>query len=177
MDGEGIVGCSVAAKRVITALHLHINAAGDGENVLIAQFLKRRMKMNDENSEPAARWRPRACGFCVPGVCPLAAIGGMHRDFPKPGHEGDWLFIPRDVQLWDFSRYELSTRLRNLLAAAEIERLGDLNGRQLSKLLRRRNCGRGMCLELLGLVRHLQHGNWHNYPPHATASSEMDYEI
>ena len=133
--------------------------------------------MNDEKSEPAVRWRPKACGFCVPGACPLAAIGGMHRDFPKPRQLGDWLLIPQEVRQWDFSRYELSTRLRNLMAAAGIERLGDLHGRQLTKLLRLRNWGHGACLELLGLVRHLQHGNWRVHLSQTPAPAEMDFEI
>jgi hypothetical protein len=133
------------------------------------------MKM--EPNQSAARWKPKACGFCVAQPCPVTASTCKHLNFPLPGCTGDYLFIPRELRCQDFSRYEVSGRLQHLLAAAGIERLGDLNGRQLSKLLRLRNWGRGACLEVLGLVRHLQHGNWHEHSAGTNASAEMEFEI
>src|ERR1039457_2173698 len=112
--------------------------------------------MKHEAAKPSARWQPKACGFCVAGSCPVEDCGGAHLNFPLPGCAGDRLTIPRELWAQDFSRYVLSVRVQNLLGTAGINPLGDLHGWHLSQLLRLRNWGRGACLEVLGLVRHLQ---------------------
>ena len=134
-------------------------------------------RMKKKATKPATRWKPKACGFCVPGSCPVETSRGLRLHFPAPGRPGDRLIIPREVWRQDFSRYALSVRLRNLLGVAGIGRLGDLDGRQLSQLLRLRNWGRVACLEVLGLVRHLQHGNWHEDSQGRSGSTETEFEI
>ncbi len=72
----------------------------------------------------------------------------------------DYIVIPAAARSLELSNFELSARLQHVLGWRGCHVLGDLHGLRLSELARWRNCGKTTMLELLGIIRCLQHGNW-----------------
>jgi hypothetical protein len=105
--------------------------------------------------------KPKFCGFCFEGVCPLesrARHKGLH--LPRASSLADYIFIPAAARQLPLSTFAPSVRLQNILGWKGCRVLGDLHGLRMSEMARWRNCGKTTVLELLGVVRCLQHGNW-----------------
>jgi hypothetical protein len=111
--------------------------------------------------KPLSGLKPKFCGFCFQGVCPLETWrrhNGLR--LPRTGSMADYIVIPAAARGMAISTFVLSARLQHILGWKECQVLGDLHGLRLSDLARWRNCGKTTVLELLGVVRCLQHGNW-----------------
>jgi hypothetical protein len=96
---------------------------------------------------------------------------------PRPGSMADQIVMPVAARPMPISSFAMSSRLEHLLGWKECRTLGDLNGLRFSEVARWRNCGRMTLLELLGIIRCLQHGNWDaHYKPY-TWKMAGDYEV
>ncbi len=122
--------------------------------------------------------KPRACGFRLPGVCPLETSEfRRYMPLPQRGCMADQIVIPVAVREMPISSFTLSMRLQNILGWKECRMLGDLNGLRFSEVARWRNCGKATLLELLGIVRCLQHGKWVGRISRNPAGNADTYEI
>ena len=122
--------------------------------------------------------KPKFCGFAFQGVCPLEMWRrhkGLH--LPRAGSMADYIVIPAEARGLELSNLDLSARLQNILGWKGCRVLGDLHGFRLSELARWRNCGKTTVLELLGIVRYLQHGNWKGHTRQDPQDVAGNYEI
>jgi hypothetical protein len=105
--------------------------------------------------------KPRPCGFSFQCVCPLESEHTRGRvKLPLAGSMADYISIPAAARRFELSELPMSVRLKNVLGWKACRLLGDLDGVRFSELARWRNCGKVTVLELMGIVRCLQHGNW-----------------
>lgn len=120
-----------------------------------------RINMTGRRLKPRAGLKPKFCGFGFQGVCPLETwICHKRLHLPRAGSVADYIVIPAEARSLELSNFDLSARLQNIMGWKGCHVLGDLDGFRLSELARWRNCGKTTVLELLGIVRCLQHGNW-----------------
>jgi len=89
----------------------------------------------------------------------------------------DHIAIPAAVREMPISNFILSMRLQNVLGWKECHMMGDLNGLRFSEMARWRNCGKATLLELLGIVRCLQHANWDTHYKPYTRDTADDFEV
>ena len=145
------------------------------------------MNTSERNGEAAltgcrlkssAGLKPRACGFKSPSVCPLETVE-FHRymPLPRPGCMADKIAIPVAARAMPISSYAMSSRLQNVLGWKECRTLGDLEGLRFSEVGRWRNCGKRTLLELLGIIRCVQHRNWEAHCQPYTWKMAGDYEV
>ena len=122
--------------------------------------LAMRINMTGWRLKPLSCLKPKYCGFGFQGFCPLETWGRHnHLHLPRAGSVADYIVIPAEARSLELSSFDLSVRLQNILGWKGCRVLGDLHGVRLSELARWRNCGKTTVLELLGIVRCLQHGN------------------
>jgi hypothetical protein len=79
---------------------------------------------------------------------------------PRSGSMADYITIPVTARKMPVSNFAMSARLGNIMGWKKYSVLGDLEGLRFSEVARWRNCGKVAVLELLGIVRCLQYGNW-----------------
>jgi hypothetical protein len=136
------------------------------------------IKMAGRRLKPLSGLKPKFCGFSFPGVCPLETwVGHKRLHLPRAGSLADYIVIPAAARGLALSNFALSMRLQNVLGWKECRLLGDLHGLRLSELARWRNCGKTTVLELLGIVRCLQHGNWNPHIKPDAKDVAGNYEI
>lgn len=145
----------------------HDNAAGDGENALIAQtdldmnanreieklptLAAMPRSFSDLKSQQQVYFRRRARPW--PDGGPLVA--GL---WPARNSPTDFIFIPRAMRGCDLAQFVLTTRLSSILGIRNCRRLGDLHGLRLSDLRHWRNCGIATMRELIQFIRDVQAG-------------------
>ncbi len=121
-----------------------------------------RTALTGRRFKPLAGLKLRPCGFSFQGVCPLESDHPRARvHLPLAGSMADYISIPAAARGLELSDLPMSLRLKNVLGWKACHVLGDLDGVRFSELARWRNCGKVTVLELMGIVRCLQHGNWH----------------
>ena len=96
---------------------------------------------------------------------------------PRPGSVADYIVIPAAAREMPVSSFAISARLQNILGWKECRVLGDLDGLRFSEVARWRYCGKTTVLELLGIVRCLQHGNWHAGNKPSPRDTAGDFEM
>lgn len=89
----------------------------------------------------------------------------------------DYIVIPAAARPMAISSVVISARLQHILCWKGCRVLGDLHGLRLSDLALWRNCGKTTVLELLGVVRCLQHGNWNAQTKPDVKDLAGNYEI
>jgi hypothetical protein len=157
-------------------------------NALIARYLNEvrmkhsklagRINTTGWRLKPLSCLKPKYCGFGFQGVCPLETWGRHnHLHLPRAGSVADYIVIPAEARSLELSSFDLSVRLQNILGWKGCRVLGDLHGVRLSELARWRNCGKTTVLELLGIVRCLQHGNWKGRTKPDLRDMAGNYEI
>jgi hypothetical protein len=122
----------------------------------------------------------RGCGLRLRGVCPLATVEFYkYLPLPWPGSMADQIAIPLAVRKMPVSNFTMSVRLQNILGWKECRVMGDLDGLRFSELARWRNCGKRTLLELVGIIRCLQHANWnaHLMPYAWKMAGDGDYVV